>query len=199
LELELEACFGVLSVFVMWCDVQLTLSACPRVYYRTTPNRAFVTHAGLNFEHTLVDGHTVLRFASDIFTETVTRFAKTINGKVQSLFESSAYFQESSQCESDGTEKEGTKKEGGTEEEQKDNDSDDKEVDKEVDLKIQSSRTARKLQFDIDDEIAMRLRLAEVHHGDRVSQVCGLLFGEKFEYSRICTHSEGLVSIQVQV
>jgi hypothetical protein len=151
----------------MWCDVQLTLSACSRVYYRTTPNRAVVTHAGLNFEHTLVDGHTVLRFASDIFTETVTRFAKTINGKVQSLFESSAYFQESSQCEGDGTENEAR-----TEEERKDNDSDDKEVYKEVDLKVQSSRTARKLQFDIDGEIAMRLRLAEVHHGDRVSQVC---------------------------
>ncbi|EEP81111.1 hypothetical protein UREG_05953 [Uncinocarpus reesii 1704] len=37
--------------------------------------------AGINFEHTGVDGHTVLRFASDVFTDTILRFAKTINGQ----------------------------------------------------------------------------------------------------------------------
>ncbi|RHY29941.1 hypothetical protein DYB32_009456, partial [Aphanomyces invadans] len=30
--------------------------------------------AGVNFEHSVVDGHTVLRFASDVFTDTVIRY-----------------------------------------------------------------------------------------------------------------------------
>jgi len=36
--------------------------------------------AGINFEHSFIDGHTVLRFASDIFTETILRFAELIRG-----------------------------------------------------------------------------------------------------------------------
>jgi carnitine O-acetyltransferase len=42
--------------------------------------------AGINFEHTGVDGHTVLRFASDIYTDTILRFAKSINGQSPSLW-----------------------------------------------------------------------------------------------------------------
>lgn len=34
--------------------------------------------AGVNFEHSAVDGHSVLRYASDVFTDTVIRFAQTI-------------------------------------------------------------------------------------------------------------------------
>ena len=45
--------------------------------------------AGVNFEHSTVDGHTVLRFVSDIFTDTIIRFAQTIRGGTQSLFKSS--------------------------------------------------------------------------------------------------------------
>ncbi|KPM39442.1 putative mitochondrial carnitine O-acetyltransferase [Neonectria ditissima] len=44
--------------------------------------------AGINFEHTGVDGHTVLRFASDIYTDTILRFARTINGQAPSLWAS---------------------------------------------------------------------------------------------------------------
>ncbi|EAS31416.3 carnitine acetyl transferase [Coccidioides immitis RS] len=44
--------------------------------------------AGINFEHTGVDGHTVLRFASDVFTDTILRFAKTINGQAPSIWAS---------------------------------------------------------------------------------------------------------------
>lgn len=44
--------------------------------------------AGINFEHTGVDGHTVLRFASDIYTDTILRFARTINGQAPSLWTS---------------------------------------------------------------------------------------------------------------
>ncbi|QPG73534.1 hypothetical protein FOA43_000845 [Brettanomyces nanus] len=43
---------------------------------------------GINFEHTGVDGHTVLRFASDIYTDSILRFAKTINSHSPSLWKS---------------------------------------------------------------------------------------------------------------
>lgn len=46
--------------------------------------------AGINFEHTGVDGHTVLRFASDVYTDTILRFARTINGKAPSLWASTS-------------------------------------------------------------------------------------------------------------
>jgi carnitine O-acetyltransferase len=42
--------------------------------------------AGINFEHTGVDGHTVLRFASDLYTDTILRFARTINGQAPTLW-----------------------------------------------------------------------------------------------------------------
>lgn len=44
--------------------------------------------AGINFEHTGVDGHTVLRFVSDIYTDTILRFAQTINSQTKSIFHS---------------------------------------------------------------------------------------------------------------
>lgn len=44
--------------------------------------------AGINFEHTGVDGHTVLRFASDIYTDSILRFAKSINHNSPSLWSS---------------------------------------------------------------------------------------------------------------
>jgi carnitine O-acetyltransferase len=46
--------------------------------------------AGINFEHTGVDGHTVLRFASDLYTDTILRFARTINGGAPSLWASTS-------------------------------------------------------------------------------------------------------------
>lgn len=44
--------------------------------------------AGINFEHTGIDGHTVLRFASDVYTDTILRFARSINGQAPSLWAS---------------------------------------------------------------------------------------------------------------
>lgn len=44
--------------------------------------------AGINFEHTGIDGHTVLRFASDIYTDTILRFARSINGQAPTLWAS---------------------------------------------------------------------------------------------------------------
>ncbi|WFD32028.1 carnitine O-acetyltransferase [Malassezia sp. CBS 17886] len=42
--------------------------------------------AGVNFEHSSTDGHTVLRFVADIYTELVLRFAHSINPATKSLF-----------------------------------------------------------------------------------------------------------------
>lgn len=44
--------------------------------------------SGINFEHTGVDGHTVLRFASDIYTDSILRFAKSINKDSPSIWNS---------------------------------------------------------------------------------------------------------------
>jgi len=45
--------------------------------------------AGINFEHTGVDGHTVLRFAADIFTEGLMLLARAINPSAPTLFHAS--------------------------------------------------------------------------------------------------------------
>lgn len=42
--------------------------------------------AGVNFEHTGVDGHTVLRFVGDVYTDVLLRFAKSINGNSPSIW-----------------------------------------------------------------------------------------------------------------
>ncbi|KAI9831085.1 MAG: hypothetical protein M1826_003983 [Phylliscum demangeonii] len=46
--------------------------------------------AGINFEHTTVDGHTILRMASDCYTDTILRFARTINGHAPRLWASAS-------------------------------------------------------------------------------------------------------------
>lgn len=38
--------------------------------------------AGVNFEHSAIDGHTALRFASDVFAETLVSFAKSITKSI---------------------------------------------------------------------------------------------------------------------
>ena len=38
--------------------------------------------AGINFEHSVIDGHTALRFASDVYAETVVTFAKSITKSI---------------------------------------------------------------------------------------------------------------------
>lgn len=42
--------------------------------------------SGINFEHTGVDGHTVLRFAADIFTEGLMLLARSINPSAPTMF-----------------------------------------------------------------------------------------------------------------
>jgi len=38
--------------------------------------------AGINFEHSSIDGHTALRFASDVFAETIVSFAQSITKSI---------------------------------------------------------------------------------------------------------------------
>lgn len=45
--------------------------------------------AGINFEHTGVDGHTVLRYVSDIYTDSILSFAQSINSNAPSLWKPS--------------------------------------------------------------------------------------------------------------
>ncbi|KAI5956150.1 YAT1 [Candida margitis] len=49
--------------------------------------------AGINFEHTGVDGHTVLRYVSDIYTDSILSFAQTINKNAPSLWKDATYNQ----------------------------------------------------------------------------------------------------------
>ncbi|GAA5822601.1 hypothetical protein JCM3770_000614 [Rhodotorula araucariae] len=42
--------------------------------------------AGVNFEHSGVDGHTVLRYVADVYTELILRFARSINSAASTLF-----------------------------------------------------------------------------------------------------------------
>ncbi len=44
--------------------------------------------AGVNFQHSHVDGHTVLRYASDIITDSILRFAQSIRGGLPSILAS---------------------------------------------------------------------------------------------------------------
>lgn len=53
--------------------------------------------AGINFEHTGVDGHTVLRFISDIYTDSILSFAQSINSHTPSLWNNSSNSKSSNQ------------------------------------------------------------------------------------------------------
>ncbi|EJS44836.1 yat1p [Saccharomyces arboricola H-6] len=46
--------------------------------------------AGINFEHTGVDGHTVLRLATDIYTDSILSFARGVTKNVVDIFESAS-------------------------------------------------------------------------------------------------------------
>ena len=61
--------------------------------------------------------------------------------------------------------------EASTTEEKKNPEEEEDKDGKSEEEKIECVRLARKLEFDINEEIAGKLRLAEVHHGDRIGQV----------------------------
>ncbi|KAG8461429.1 hypothetical protein KFE25_010616 [Diacronema lutheri] len=65
------------SMLNRWCD-KLMVIVCA--------NGA----AGVNFEHTRVDGHTVLRYVSDVFADTIMRFAAKISAGIDPAVHSAA-------------------------------------------------------------------------------------------------------------
>lgn len=58
--------------------------------------------AGINFEHTGVDGHTVLRYVSDIYTDSILSFAQSINSNAPSLWNSTSMSESFSSSSSEG-------------------------------------------------------------------------------------------------
>lgn len=70
---DIEAGLQVGTCLNRWYDKSLQIIVCEN------------GSAGVNFEHSHLDGHTVLRFASDVFTDTILRFAQTIRGGVPSV------------------------------------------------------------------------------------------------------------------
>lgn len=56
--------------------------------------------AGINFEHTGVDGHTVLRFVSDIYTDSILSFASQINQNAPNLWKDDTVKESSQSTES---------------------------------------------------------------------------------------------------
>jgi len=69
------------------------VSLSPKAYYQagTCCNRFYDKlqlivcedgSAGINFEHSAIDGHTALRFASDVFAETIVTFAQSITKSI---------------------------------------------------------------------------------------------------------------------
>lgn len=46
------------------------------------PILIILSRAGVNFEHSSIDGHTALRFVSDIFAETIVSFAQSITKSI---------------------------------------------------------------------------------------------------------------------
>lgn len=56
--------------------------------------------AGINFEHTGVDGHTVLRYVSDIYTDSILSFAQSINSNAPVMWNAGkgAIMQQKSTC-----------------------------------------------------------------------------------------------------
>ncbi|ODV63791.1 carnitine O-acetyltransferase YAT1 [Ascoidea rubescens DSM 1968] len=97
--------------------------------------------AGINFEHTGVDGHTVLRFVSDIYTDSILGFAKAINKNAPSLWP-----------DNENTQSSILKRKNN------------------VELISNYTVTPRKLDWQIDSELSSALRFAETRLSDLIQQ-----------------------------
>ncbi|KAF9265981.1 acyltransferase ChoActase/COT/CPT [Marasmius fiardii PR-910] len=100
--------------------------------------------AGINFEHTGVDGHTVLRFAADIFTEGLMLLARSINPSAPTLFHASLSPYAKSYKPSKGEKK-----------------SDPKEI---IDT------APKKLDWNLTPELRVNIRFAETRISDLICQ-----------------------------
>jgi carnitine O-acetyltransferase len=104
--------------------------------------------AGINFEHTGVDGHTVLRYVADVYTELIMRFAKSINSATKSLFKA-----QTSPYARGGA---GKKNE--------------KTVDEQQAQAIIRATSPKKLEWALDDRLTDAIRFAETRLSDLICQ-----------------------------
>ncbi|CAO1617262.1 unnamed protein product [Sympodiomycopsis kandeliae] len=118
--------------------------------------------AGINFEHTGVDGHTVLRFAGDVYAELILRFAKSINNRTKSLFQAAT-----------SPIARGSGKKAGA------------EVDAQTLERVEIATAPKKLEWDFCAEITAGIRYGETRLSDLICQnECQVLeytnFGKNF-------------------
>lgn len=95
-----------------------------------------------------VDGHTVLRYVSDIYTDTILRFAKTINSQTQSIFHNYRQRRESSSAN------------GAARDRSESNGSSSGYFD----------HNPRKIEWNMTDEIELGVRFAETRLSDLILQ-----------------------------
>lgn len=109
--------------------------------------------AGVNFEHSGVDGHTVLRFVADVYTELILRFAKSINSHSATLFKAKL----SPWATGAGARKPSNGRSDGKEE-------DDDEEREEIDT------APKKLEWVLSPELKLAVRFAETRLSDLICQ-----------------------------
>ncbi|CEH16354.1 acyltransferase ctase cot cpt [Ceraceosorus bombacis] len=102
--------------------------------------------AGINFEHSAADGHTVLRFVADIYTELIMRFAKSINSATKSLFQAKTSPH--------------AKGAGGV----------GKAADKQKDLAVETDTAPKKLEWNLSPPVSAAIRFGETRLSDLIHQ-----------------------------
>ncbi|GAC96101.1 hypothetical protein PHSY_003681 [Pseudozyma hubeiensis SY62] len=125
--------------------------------------------AGINFEHTGVDGHTVLRYAADVYTELIMRFAKSINSATKSLFK----------AKTSPFAKGAGKKANGT----------TSEVDAQRAQDVDQATAPKKLEWNLTAKLADGIRYGETRLSDLICQnECQVLEFDKYGKNFITRH-----------
>lgn len=122
--------------------------------------------AGINFEHTGVDGHTVLRYVADVYTELIMRFAKSIHSATKSLF----------QAKTSPFARGGGKGAGQSE-------------DVEKTQAIVRATTPKKLEWNLDQQLRDAIRFGETRLSDLICQnECQVMEFDEFGKNFITRH-----------
>ncbi|SPO23364.1 related to carnitine acetyl transferase FacC [Ustilago trichophora] len=125
--------------------------------------------AGINFEHTGVDGHTVLRYAADVYTELIMRFAKSINSATKSLFK----------AKTSPFAKGAGKKANGT----------TTEVDAQKAQDVDQATAPKKLEWNLTSRLADGIRYGETRLSDLICQnECQVLEFDRYGKNFITRH-----------
>ncbi|EST07791.1 Acyltransferase ChoActase/COT/CPT [Kalmanozyma brasiliensis GHG001] len=125
--------------------------------------------AGVNFEHTGVDGHTVLRYAADVYTELIMRFAKSINSATKSLFKAkTSPFAKGSGKKANGT---------------------TSEVDAQKAQDVDQATAPKKLEWNLTTKLADGIRYGETRLSDLICQnECEVLEFDRYGKNFITRH-----------